>query len=112
MKPVQTFFTNNKTCYFVVAGPPQELRQTTPTDDVDRMIQSLLDGYEKKEREEERKRDEAVEERLKSDNTRDDYAPEPFSVYYEKSTHEKYVGYWKRRTRGALCQHPWPMDAD
>ena len=27
---------------------------------------------------------------------KDGYDPEPFSVYYEKSTHEKYIDYWKR----------------
>src|SRR2546430_14842417 len=32
---------------------------------------------------------------LKS-SKKDGYDPEPFSIYYEKSTHEKYIDYWKR----------------
>ena len=177
IKPVQTFFTNNKTRYFIVAGPeaisPGGLdgccssAEHRPSDDVDSMIQSLLDRRERRERDVEKERGKADEDRLKLDNTpwlrksgwhrrfagkdllaiadfgnkptkdegtlrvicesvdrvfarckdnvadcqadgwdlllswlksskKDDYAPDPFSVYYEKSTHEKYVDYWKR----------------
>jgi hypothetical protein len=167
VKPVQTFFTNNKTRYFIVAEPPEESRQTIPADDVDSMIQSLLDRQARKERDEEKERGKADEKQLELDNTpwlrkngwprrfagrdplaiagftnkpikdegtlweicksidrvfgrckksiadckedgwdlllswlksskKDDYAPDPFGIYYQKSTHEKYTDYWKR----------------
>jgi hypothetical protein len=167
VKPVQTFFTNNKTRYFIVAEPTDDTRHTTPTDDVDVMIKSLLEEQERKEREEDKESGKADEDLVKSDNTpwlrkcgwpgrfagkdlqaiaglgkkptkeegtlreicrstdrvfggckksiadcqadgwdlllswlnsskKDVYAPDPFSIYYEKSTHEKYIDYWKR----------------
>ena len=167
IKPVQTFFTNNKTRYFVVDAPPQEQQLSKPTDDVECMIQSLLDRRERREQDEEKQRGRADEDQLKLDNTpwlrkngwprrfagkdllaiasfsdkptrdegtlreicksidrvfarckdniadcqadgwdlllswlksskRSDYAPDPFSVYYEKCTHRRYTDYWKR----------------
>ena len=167
VKAVQTFFINNKTRYFVVAGPSEERQRTIPTDDVDLMIEALLDEQARKEREEDKERGMVEEDQLKSDNTpwlrrngwprklagkniltiagfshkatkdegtlrevcksidrvlgrckksmadcredgwdlllswlnsskKDDYSPEPFSTYYEKSTHNTYVDHWKR----------------
>jgi superfamily II DNA helicase RecQ len=167
IKPVQTFFINNKTCYFIVTVHTEEQRQTTPTNDVDLMIKALLEEQEQKERNEDKERGKVAEDQLKSDNTpwvrrngwlrkfagkniltiaefshkptkdegtlreicksvdrvlggckksiadcredgwdlllswlnsskKNDYSPEPFSTYYEKSTHNTYVDHWKR----------------
>jgi hypothetical protein len=69
IRHIQTFFTNNKTRYFVVAGPTKETLQIAPAGDVDGMVRALLDRQEQREQEEDRERGKAEEDQLKSDNT-------------------------------------------
>jgi hypothetical protein len=69
VKLVQTFFTNNKTRYFIVASPPETPQSPKPAGNVDSMIQALLDRQEQQEREEDRERGKVEEDQVKSDNT-------------------------------------------
>ena len=68
-RTLQTFFTNNKTRYFVIVKAEDEIVQAKPANDIGHMIQTLLDQQEMKEQEEERKESKLIEEQLNFDNT-------------------------------------------